>query len=794
MAILNIHDKQHGCLPAYIQKNGRKVERILPGPLAQVQNDEFKERLENLTLQMDAFLDSDKRTMAYLVLGKVQSGKTSHLIGTLAYASGSPFALASIFTGVNGALNAQGFGRVETDLSEQCIRVFSVPTNPNSKAYKQLFSDVKLLIQNRLNQKLNGIHIAKPMPVLVTMKNRKRVETLAFLMDELGKEFGRDLAYLMVDDEADQASQNAAAHKEELAATYKAIADLRKTNIRHIMLSYTATPQAVLLAEKQGFLRPDRCVTIPPRYGYFGLNEITDPDFGRNLIEVDDVLSGKAGNPSTWVNCPDSLSDALTDFYLGGLIRRLWPKVFYAKSLVPFEQLEGLDTSTQMLIHQSVNVKEHTEIFNHVVTAKKQLSNELLEFLTNGSPLENIPERWASLLSRIEPYSSEVPEQLGIDELSNLYDIIDATRFKIVNGDSKNPTVDVEMPVTATEWNAHEAWIMIGGEILGRGLTIPQLTTTYFLRTAKKSNFDTVSQQMRFCGYRRSYSHLVTLHAPQDTLEKFNYMRQIEATVWRYASRWDSNKTDISKNIPPILYAAPLSANLEPTRKNVRDPYLIDQRIDEKGRILKSLTTVFNPADIYSNIRTLQSWTLTIGQPISVDSSSNWATIESLAPKKLKELIAPWSSGDAGGYPLRGIAELYTPEMEELGLGEMPITVFVKSGLLKDSTIQNPTAYFTGVEAIERAVHNHSNLSALEEWAKHFQDEGNKLKWPTLQTPHVGDTQRAMVDGLEYTGTVVMIEPVLGHAHKNKSVKVGFGLALTIFKPQGYEVRMMGHA
>jgi len=794
MAVLNIMDKENGCLPSYIQKNGRKVERLLPAGIAQVQNEEFKERLENLTSQLDDFLNSETRSVAYLVLGKVQSGKTSHLIGTLAYASGSPFVLASIFTGVNGALNDQGFGRVKTDLSEQCIRVFSVPTNSSSKTYKQLLDDVKSLIQNRLNPKLNEFAIAKPMPVLVTMKNRKRVETLAALMSELGEAFGQEIAYLMVDDEADQASQNAAAHKEEMAATYKAIADLRRTNIRHVMLSYTATPQAVLLAEKQGFLRPNRCVTVPPRFGYFGLNEITDSGFEKNLLEVDDVLLGRAGNPSTWSSCPKSLSDAIVDFYLSALIRRLWPEFFYARSLIPFDQLEGLDTSTQMLIHQSVNVAEHTEIFNHVVEAKNSISQGIIASLSTGKKNFQVQDRWEALLDRVDISSQALPETLGQAELSTLYNIMDATKFKIVNGDTKNATVEVAMPVTSAEWNAHETWIMIGGEILGRGLTIPQLTTTYFLRTAKKSNFDTVSQQMRFCGYRSSYSHLVTLHAPVDTLDKFKYMRQIEATVWRYASRWDMNRTDISKNIPPILYAAPLSANLEPTRKNVRDPYLIDQKIDEKGMVLRSLTSIFNPTDVYSNLKTLQAWALTLGRSLSSTKNSNWTTIESIQPKKLKELLAPWSSGDGGTYPLRGIAELYSPEMAELGLGEMPISMFVRSGLLLETTLEDPTSYFAGAEPIERAVHNHPGLASLSDWRKNFQYEGNSLKWPILQTPHVGDTQRAMVNSLEYTGTVVIVEPVVGHSHGNKSAKAGYGLALTIFKPEGYEVRMMGHA
>jgi hypothetical protein len=727
-------------------------------------------------------------------LGKVQSGKTSHLLGTLAYASKTSFALASIFTGVNNALNEQGLGRVQGDLSEKCIKVFSVPTSSASRSFENLLHEVAELIETRANPSLNNLGISRPLPVLVTMKNPKRVAALAVLIEKLSEMFGKSMSYLMIDDEADQASQNAKAQKSEMAATYSAISQLRTKEIRHVMLSYTATPQAVLLAEQNGNLRPDRCVTVPPRHGYFGLNEIVEEEFKRNLIHVDDVLLGANGNPSTWRKTPDSLRNALINFYLCALIRHFWPKVFYSKSSLPFDQLEDMDSSTQMMFHQSVNVREHSAIFGHIKSARNDLLTQLLSGLTSGRNVKSIDEVWTALKQRRVDELVDLPAKLTEDHYKKLYETISSTQMKIVNGDRTNETADVEMPVTSSEWESHETWILIGGEILGRGLTIPQLTTTYFLRTAKKSNFDTVSQQMRFCGYREPYSHMVTLHAPSDTLEKFVYMRAIESTVWRYAKRWDDNRTDISSNIPPILYAAPLSANLEPTRKNVRDPFLVDQKVDKKGNILRSLVSIFDPSDVYTNLKTLQSWLISSGVIIQGDPNSAWASMESVSATSFKSLLSSWVSGDDPKGPLRSMAELFSAEMEELGLGTIPISIFVKKGLIEPHIFSDPVSVFRSSEAIDRAVKPASGVPPLEEWLDHFGYEGNSKKWPDLQSPHVGSTQRNVFASLPYTASALIIEPVLGHAHKSSSTKLGYGLALTLFKPKEYEVRMMGHA
>lgn len=55
---------------------------------------------------------------------------------------------------------------------------------------------------------------------------------------------------------------------------------------------------------------------------------------------------------------------------------------------------------------------------------------------------------------------------------------------------------------------------MIGGNVIGRGLTIPKLQTVYYGRTAKRPNADTLAAFSHF-GYDRDTS-LLRLYMPMD--------------------------------------------------------------------------------------------------------------------------------------------------------------------------------------------------------------------------------------------------------------------------------------
>ena len=105
------------CYNEYLFKQSEKTKTILPGQQAQSDSEKFEEGVFNLTSRLDTFLKSTQKEIAFLALGKVQSGKTAHMLGAIAWASDSQVALATIFTGVTEALNAQTTARLTKDLT-----------------------------------------------------------------------------------------------------------------------------------------------------------------------------------------------------------------------------------------------------------------------------------------------------------------------------------------------------------------------------------------------------------------------------------------------------------------------------------------------------------------------------------------------------------------------------------------------------------------------------------------------------------------------------------------------------
>lgn len=773
------------CFEQYVGLNNKKLAGRLPDALIQTEEGVLRERINNLSSQIDQFLASPEKSRGWLVLGKVQSGKTSHLLGVISYAASKEFALASLFTGVNLALNNQGMERIQKDLSDACVEVFEVPTNSTGKAYSDLKKDVLQRVKARsVEDKVPGVDY--PMPVLVTLKNPSRVKTLEHLLQELQNHFEDPLPYLMIDDEADQASQNANVQKNELSQTYKAIAALRESGIKHALLAYTATPQAVLLSEREGLLRPDYCVTVPPKFGYFGLDEFLSNAFADNLIVVDDVT----GRASTYLKAPDSLRRAFTDFLLATLVRRKYPQAFYSDAIVPFEMRPEPMRSTQFMIHESSANKDQTAMFDLFREVKDQMRAVLLESLAQGVVPVEVQSHWNYLRSRLTKVNPGLLEDLQSSDLADLVNLVQQNKVLVVNADTKGPTFGEPFPVKDDEWEVHSNWTLIGGDILGRGLTIPQLVTSYFLRASKRPNFDTVSQQMRFCGYRRDYSSVTNIYAHQETLDLFRYMQKIESVVWRHAAKWDRHRTTLTGKIPPIMYAAPLSAKLEPTRKNVRDPNLRDIKKSESSELLYSARHIFNPSHVYQNVKSIRNWFDGAHKNASVTTVGDWTLITDLLPIEMQNLIPVFVTAESNKQELKAIGELFDEAMAELGLADRPSAVYIKSSLLASDDYQtDPTGYWTS-QAIERGMYLGPNQPDLAKWLKFFGPAGNSETWGSLRVPHVGGSQRKLVKSLPFDGTVVIVEPIKG-VEQDKTV---FGLGFTIFKPKDFEIRMIGHA
>ncbi len=111
-------------------------------------------------------------------------------------------------------------------------------------------------------------------------------------------------------------------------------------------------------------------------------------------------------------------------------------------------------------------------------------------------------------------------------------EILDRTEVLCIVGKGDTlPSVDD----TSSAWEKHATWILVGGEILGRGITLPNLLTTYMPRgrPIQSRTIDTLQQRARFFGYRASYLPLLSGAFHSDTLADFAELAEVEPAMLR---------------------------------------------------------------------------------------------------------------------------------------------------------------------------------------------------------------------------------------------------------------------
>ena len=804
-------ESSNSCLGTYLHANLESTKRRLPGDLANRDFETFRNNVLNLTDQLDEFIHSEASDIAFLVLGKIQSGKTAHLVASTAWAADSKVAFTSIFTGTNNPLNRQTVKRLERDLSNlnqnSKVRIFEVPTKDKGKSFEDFYSQIEQIVEKRLDSS-NQISL-KVMPVFVTMKNRARINALIEITKRLIDRFPGLITSLLIDDEADQASQNTKVQTDDVSATYEAIGKLRNTvgengsPHRNILLSYTATPQAVLLAEADNQIRPNYCVIIEPRQGYFGLDQIMSGSFLNHIKPADDWED----ITSTEALPPNSLRLAIHTFLITSWIRNFNPGLFYSDTINDQSQFNDSNSSVQMLIHESHEKTKHEIVYAMVTTIKRELL-EILERACTSSDETNLEnpnsgykiflDNYHEVLSNLEPnYSQMLPENPSKQMLVECYQLLEDSQNLVINSSEDKPGYSGDVPVEDRDWGKN-MWFVIGGNILGRGLTLPQLTTTYFVRHAKSPNYDTISQHMRFCGYRQNYAHLIYLFAQEKTYKTFKVMQEIENVVWNMASKWSRERINIYDQIPNVLYVSSLSANLNPTRKTIFDPQLEDRTL---GETLFSSKNFASPQLFRRNLELVRNldWN-NLGE---VNKSKDFILIKVSNFQELKNLILNWST-DANELSIRkSLAELYDPEYQNLGLSHIPTTVVLDQRLLDfqihDFVLSDGSLVQDSLKknkVFSRAASQSMSDSNMQKWISDYSEwtlQGKiDTSWPKLGVQHIGDSQRKFRDEIGHDSTILFIEPLFVHQKGNESRKVGLGIAFTILGPKDYEVRIIG--
>lgn len=451
-----------------------------------------------------------------IVIGKVQSGKTSNFIALTAIAFDNGYSHVVVLGGTKKLLVTQNSDRIKEYFNGlQNVIVLNTVDHRT-----QLTEDS---ITQFINRGKKIIIVALKSPSQINFINNN-----IFSGDVLSEK-----PTLIIDDEGDEASLNGLVNKGKKTATYTAIENLKKSLKKHCFVSVTATPQANLLISTMDILSPDFGVLVDPGKGYCGLDVFHSPD-SKYVIEIPDSETSLLDD-----GVPASFYDALSTFFVAC-------GIFSARG-------RNSDDKLSMLIHPSQKKVDHNLVekkLNSIIQNWRQLVNDTTD-IAYKSLQQNLKQAYDNY------------ENAGVNNLPSFDTVekeaIDAIKYcgcHIVNGDS--------VPNGADDF--YDFNIYVGGAMLGRGLTLKGLAITYIIRTAKGvSNADTVTQRARWFGYKSRYLDLCRIYAVKKIKDEFKEIREHENDLWDTVRDANLQGTRF-KDIARIFL---LSDNLHMTRSNV---------------------------------------------------------------------------------------------------------------------------------------------------------------------------------------------------------------------------------
>lgn len=429
-----------------------------------------------------------------LLVGKVQSGKTSNLEMLTALAFDNGYNILVIYGGYDTSLLKQ-----TTDRFKETFGVVGDVTydDEGPAIFTTDDSNQILSIDDEIMTDL--LESNKPV-IFVSMKRPVAMRKINALFGRLDKS---KFKAFIIDDEGDQASLNTAKDKiKNASATYKEIGKMKDLLEDPMYLSVTATPQANIFLDAWSRLRPDSIRLIQPGIGYDGA-EIYHL-YENDIIQIvsDDDHEGLAEGI-----IPESLWTAVRYFIVASAIKCR-------------RATKTKDHYSDMIIHAFREVSQHSNIYTSICT---YINNMKDSFEYKDGDLKTY---LSELRKCYEIYVSyDIKASITFDNLvDEIATVVKKTKVILKNGMGK-----------ATQGNEKLKWhkIYIGGDLLQRGLTFPNLITTYFTRWAiGGGNMDTNLQRARWFGYRSKYIDICKIFTTAEIAQEFTNLAEIEDDLW----------------------------------------------------------------------------------------------------------------------------------------------------------------------------------------------------------------------------------------------------------------------
>lgn len=506
----------------------------------------------------------DRRGM---VVGHVQSGKTSNYVGLINKATDSGYKVIIVIAGTISSLRRQTQERIDAGFIGRSSSAF-IRENENRligvgklKVETDIYSltssyyksgdegDFSQSVANRLN-----IPIGKNPVVFVIKKNKSILENLIdwFSKNENIKNIDGtpklfDVPALIIDDEADAASVNTAKDINEVRTINKLIRTLLNIFNQNTFIGYTATPYANLFISQE---HNEDLTTIVKNKEYKIGEDLFPRDFIINIKAPTNYIGSAKifgfENPNGTENEPLDIFRAINDYD---------PPFFrtinkHNKEDLPEFLPKSLETSIKSFILTCAirrvrgHEKKHNSMLIHVALLVKWIDR--VAYLVNDKMREYknaIDGNDESLMNDLKhlyesdflPTTENVLENLDYTDVRIKTHSWEEVKKEVKKAASKIEVRSVHGTRSTTNLEYHNieeidysrydngfSVIAVGGSRLSRGITLEGLSVSYYLRTTKM--YDSLMQMGRWFGYRPGYVDLCRLYTTEQIFEWFNHI------------------------------------------------------------------------------------------------------------------------------------------------------------------------------------------------------------------------------------------------------------------------------
>ncbi len=477
-----------------------------------------------------------------LVIGDVQSGKTSTYLALMNKAADAGYHIIILLTGTIEKLRRQTQGRTDegfvgldsTAFNKNKDNVFvgvgNIDHSISGWAVTSTTSDFNTSTANKLSGQLSSIND----PVVFVLKKNKSVleqlESWLRLFNRNPSTGTIDSPLLLIDDEADNASVTTKPG-EDPTTINRNIRKILKLFSKASYVGFTATPFANIFIDPdstQEMLGDDLfprdfiyaleaptnyigAATIFPRKGkyHYMINDNSDCELYVPLKHKKDYVPGEV---------PLSLRRAVASFVITNAIR---------------------DMRGQKLKHRSmmVNISVYVDVQKRIAAQLDAYLREMQREVRNYYMMKDVALQYASMAFIKDVFDTYYSDcEYSWDQVQvALWEAIAPIVVRYVNGGNaaKNLNYDENEELGLRI-------IAVGGYSLSRGLTLEGLSTSYFYRNTKM--YDTLMQMGRWFGYRPHYEDLCQVWINPDAVDWYSYISEASEELKREVRRMQAEQ------------------------------------------------------------------------------------------------------------------------------------------------------------------------------------------------------------------------------------------------------------